>query len=148
MHRRAFTKIIGAGTALLPLSQAQPEPSKPIRVGVVTHAGGAHLSHYFAGLAAAQDCDSVVLSDPSGQSFESARKTLGNKLTATYAKLGEMLRSEKPRMALVTMEAVLASPAIDACLDAGCHVLAEKPSCVRAADFENSPKKRTRRTFT
>ena len=136
MDRRAFTKVIGAGAALLPLSQSRGESEKPIRVGVVTHAGGAHLSHYFAGLAAAQDCDSVVLSDPSGQSFESARKTLGNKLTATYDNLGEMLRSEKPRMALVTMEAVLAPPAIDACLDAGCHVLAEKPSCVRAADFE------------
>ena len=136
MHRRAFTKIIGAGAALLPLSQGQAEPSKPIRVGVVTHPGGAHLGSYFAALAAAQDCDSVVLSDPSGESFASARQTLGNKLTATYKDLAEMLRSEKPRMALVTMEAVLAPPAIDACLDAGCHVLAEKPSCVRAADFE------------
>ena len=136
MQRRAFTRIIGAGAALLPLSQGQSEPSKPIKVGVVTHPGGAHLGSYFAALATAQDCDSVVLSDPSEESFESAQKTLGNKLTGTYKDLAEMLRSEKPRMALVTMEAVLAPPAIDACLDAGCHVLAEKPSCVRAADFE------------
>ena len=33
------------------------------------------------------------------------------------------------------MEAALAPPAISAALDAGCHVLAEKPSCVRADDF-------------
>ena len=147
MQRRAFTKIIGAGAALLPLSQGRAEPAKPIKVGVVTHAGGAHLSHYFAALAAARDCDSVVLSDPSGESFESARETLGNKLTATYAKLGEMLRAERPRMALVTMEAVLAPPAIDACLDAGCHVLAEKPSCVRAADFEKLAAKANERNL-
>ena len=141
MHRRAFTKIIGAGAALLPLSQGQSEPSKPIKVGVVTHPGGAHLGLYFAALAAAQDCDSVVLSDPSGESFESARQALGNKLTGTYKDLAEMLRSEKPRMALVTMEAVLAPPAIEACLEAGCHVLAEKPACVRAADFEKLTRK-------
>jgi len=33
------------------------------------------------------------------------------------------------------MEAVLAPPVIHAALDAGCHVLAEKPACVRPADF-------------
>ena len=136
MHRRAFTKIIGAGGALLPLAQTRAEPAGPIKVGVVTHSGGAHLGLYFAGLAAAQDCHSVVLSDPSGESFDLARQALGDKLTATYGDVAEMLRSEKPRMALVTMEAVLAPLAIEACLDAGCHVLAEKPACVRAADFE------------
>jgi predicted dehydrogenase len=33
------------------------------------------------------------------------------------------------------MEASLTPPVIDKALDAGCHVLAEKPSCVRAEDF-------------
>ena len=40
MQRRAFTRIIGAGAALLPLSQGQAEPSEAIKVGVVTHSGG------------------------------------------------------------------------------------------------------------
>ena len=39
-------------------------------------------------------------------------------------------------MALVTMEAVQSPPVIRAALEANCHVLAEKPSCVRAEDFE------------
>ncbi len=47
-----------------------------------------------------------------------------------------MLAQEKPAMALVTMEARLAPPAISAALDAGCHVMAEKPSCVQVEDFE------------
>ena len=34
------------------------------------------------------------------------------------------------------MEAALSPPVIAAALDAGCHVLAEKPSCVRLSDFE------------
>jgi predicted dehydrogenase len=42
----------------------------------------------------------------------------------------------QPSLALVTMEARLAPPAVNAALSAGCHVLAEKPACVRLADFE------------
>jgi predicted dehydrogenase len=34
------------------------------------------------------------------------------------------------------MESVLAPPAIEAALEAGAHVVAEKPSCLRAADLE------------
>jgi predicted dehydrogenase len=46
-----------------------------------------------------------------------------------------MLKAARPALTLVTMEAALAPPQIEAALDAGSHVLAEKPSCVRAADF-------------
>ena len=38
-------------------------------------------------------------------------------------------------MVLVTMEGVASPPVIDAALEAGCHVLAEKPACIRAEDF-------------
>src|SRR5262249_31470989 len=41
-----------------------------------------------------------------------------------------------PALALITMEARVAPPAVKAALSAGCHVLAEKPACVRIADFE------------
>jgi UDP-N-acetyl-2-amino-2-deoxyglucuronate dehydrogenase len=47
-----------------------------------------------------------------------------------------LLEREKPAMVLVSLEARLAPPVIDAALDAGCHVFAEKPSCVRVEDFE------------
>ena len=46
-----------------------------------------------------------------------------------------MLRKFQPGAVLVSMEADLAPPAIDAALEAGCHVLAEKPACLRADDF-------------
>lgn len=109
---------------------------KQINVGVITHAGGAHLGAYFQALAQAEEVTSVALSDPSGAWAAAARKALGGKFTAVYQKPADMLAREKPVMALVTMEAVLAPPAIDAALEAGCHVFAEKPACVRAEDFE------------
>jgi predicted dehydrogenase len=107
-----------------------------IQAGVITEAGGAHLSNYFSSLAQTEEIASVALCDPSGESESLARKTLGAKLTAVYKDAREMLRREKPKLALVTMEAVHSPPAIDAALDAGCHVLSEKPGCVRLEDFE------------
>lgn len=106
-----------------------------ITVGLMTHAGGAHVGAYLAALAQTEEVTSVVLSDPDGTWAEQARTTLKDKLTGSFRDHREMLRNEPPQMALVTMEAVLAPPVIEAALDAGCHVFAEKPACVRADDF-------------
>ena len=48
-------------------------------------------------------------------------------------------------MVLVSMEAALAPPAINGALEAGCHVLSEKPGCVRATDFEPLVRKAQRK---
>jgi predicted dehydrogenase len=106
-----------------------------IKVGVITHAQGAHLDAYFAALAQTTEAGEVFLADPSGRTAAAARKALGAKLKETRTDVGAMLRKAQPHLALVSMEAALAPPAIDAALEAGCHVLCEKPSCVRAADF-------------
>ncbi len=108
---------------------------KAIKVGVITNAEGAHLDHYFRGLADTGEAEAVVLADPSGRTAALAEKVLGAKLKGVYRDTAEMLGKEKPAMALVSLEAALAPPAIDAALEAGCHVLAEKPACIRAADF-------------
>ena len=105
------------------------------QVITLTNAGGAHLNSYFPALAATPEADAVVLADPDGRWEGDARKALGAKLKATYRDVGEMLRKERPGMALVSLEAALAPPVIDRALEAGCHVFCEKPSCVRAADF-------------
>lgn len=108
----------------------------PIPVAILTHAGGPHLDAYFTALAASTEVSEVSVADPSGSTFAAAQKALGPKLKATGKDIPTVLREAKPVMALVTMEAVLAPPAIDAALEQGCHVLAEKPACVRATDFE------------
>lgn len=114
---------------------------KAITVGVITHKQGAHLGAYFPALAQTEEAAAVVLADPGGHTVAQAKKALGAKLKGTYTDVGAMLRKEAPGMVLVSMEAALAPPAIDAALDAGCHVLCEKPSCVRAADFAGLARK-------
>jgi predicted dehydrogenase len=117
----------------VPFSAVQIMPG--ITVAVLTNAGGAHLDVYLAGLAVAEEVDGVVVADPSGASEVAAGKVLGGKLKGFEREYAKALAGYRPGMALVTMEAVQAPPVIQLALEANCHVLAEKPSCVRAEDF-------------
>jgi predicted dehydrogenase len=108
---------------------------KAIKVGVLTQAEGAHLADYFSALAKIEEVAAVALSDPSERTVEAARKALGEKLQEVHKSPAGLLKRFDPQMALVSLEAVEAPPVIDAALEAGCHVFAEKPSCTRAEDF-------------
>lgn len=136
MQRRSFAKMLGAGAALLPAAAAGSTDRGRIKVGVITHSGGAHLGAYFSALAETDEVAAVSLSDPGGQNIAAAREALGEKLSAVYDDPASLVRQGEPAMALVSMEAALAPPAIQIALEAGCHVMAEKPACVRIEDFE------------
>lgn len=112
-----------------------------IKVALLTHAGGAHVGAYLAALAAADRCEEVILADPDGRWAADAQRVLGDKLKHVERDQAEALRKHDPQLALITMEARLVPPVIDTALEAGCHVFAEKPSCVRAEDFEPLVKK-------
>ena len=107
-----------------------------MKVAVLTHSGGAHLSAYFSALAEAKECDKVVLADPDHRWADEARKTLGDKLSCTYADSTQLLVKEIPKLCMVSMEAKLAPPVIEAALNSGSHVFAEKPGCVTLDQFE------------
>ena len=109
---------------------------KRISAGFITNAEGAHLGAYFEALARTEEVDAVYLADTSGGTIPQARKVLGEKLKGTFADVQEMLGAAKPAMVVVSLESALAPAAIHAALDAGCHVFAEKPACVRVEDFE------------
>ncbi len=132
---KRLTPALIVSACLLAIGSATAQTSENVVVAVITNAGGAHLSAYFSALAQAEEVTSVVLSDPSGKTVEKAREALGKKLTAVYTDPAKMLAKEKPVMAMVSLEAKLAPPAIDLALDAGCHVMAEKPACLNAEDF-------------
>jgi UDP-N-acetyl-2-amino-2-deoxyglucuronate dehydrogenase len=106
-----------------------------IAVGLITNPEGAHLANYLAALAETGEVAGVALADSTGQTEEMARQALGDKLRGSYRDAATMLRETKPALALVTLEAALSPPAIDAALEFGCHVLAEKPACLKADDF-------------
>lgn len=118
---------------------------KTINVGVITQAEGAHLPDYFDALAKSAETESVSLADDSGKIEALARKILGSKLKATHKDTATLLKEAAPQLVIVSLESALAPPAIDAALEAGCHVVAEKPSCTRAADMERLVQKAQRK---
>src|SRR5258706_2793011 len=128
MNRRTFTQALAAS--------AVAAQEKRIGVALLTHAGGPHLAAYLEGLAKTDEVSAVYLSDPDGQVESAARQALGAKLEASFRSPDELFTRRKPPMALVTMEALLAPPAVRSALSAGCDVLAQKPACVKLADFE------------
>jgi predicted dehydrogenase len=107
-----------------------------ITVAVLTSPGGAHLDLYCAGLAVTEAVEAVVVADPSGECEALVRAQLGAKLVRFERDYAQALSGPVPALALITLEAVLAPPVIQAALEANCHVLAEKPACIRAEDFE------------
>lgn len=110
-------------------------PDKSLSVGLIIQPQGAHLAAYLEALSQTKEVDSVFLADETGETEGQAKKILGEKLQRTYRDTKTMLREAKPKMALVSLEAMTAPTEIDAALEAGCHVLSEKPACVRAEDF-------------
>jgi len=114
---------------------AVPALQKPFRAALITHSGGPHLSAYVPALAETTEVTQLSVSDPSGEIVPAAKKAWGSRMTAVYQDPAELFRKEKPNLALITMEAALSPPVIAAALDAGCHVLAEKPACLQASDF-------------
>lgn len=108
---------------------------KRIPVGIITNSEGAHLGAYFEALARTEEVEAVFLADSGGGTIPQATKVLGEKLKATFRDTKEMLHTGQPVMAVVSLEAALAPPEIDAALEAGCHVFTEKPACVRVEDF-------------
>ena len=108
---------------------------KAIPVAIITNADGTHLDNFLPSLATIEEVESIALVDPSGATVAQARKGLGAKLREVHKNAADMYKKFRPAMALVSLEPRLTPPAINAALDAGCHVLSEKPGCVRVEDF-------------
>lgn len=133
LFSRVPFSVVAIGMCLV-LPHATAEET-PCTVALITHAGGTHVELYLRALAQADDVDAVVLADADGKYEPAARAALDARLAKVYTDYSELLKNETCRMALVSMEAKLAPAAIDAALDAGCHVMAEKPACTSADDF-------------
>ncbi len=131
MLRRTFTTLSAAQMAALAAPSGQQT-----EVALITHADGPHLGAYIEALAKVPEAGTVSLCDASGGAVAAVKKGLGEKLEDVYKSPKELFAARKPSIALITMEAAIAPPAISAALDAGCHVMAEKPACVRVEDFE------------
>lgn len=107
-----------------------------IKVGVLTEVQGAHLAEFFSALAETPEAVQVAVADPSGMSRPQAEELLKGKLQGMYGTHAELLEKFQPHLVIVTLEPRNSPAAIAAALSAGCHVLSEKPGCLKAEEFE------------
>lgn len=140
-QRRDFLKY--STTALLGASLADTSlllsrEAGPIKVGVITEPTGTHMSGYFKALATCSGIKQVVVAGTPGQDFQKAQELLGEqgRNLRPYSDYREMLDKVRPQMALISTEAYHAPERIEAALNAGCHVLTEKPPCTGVSQFE------------
>ena len=109
-----------------------------LRVGIIAEPTGAHLGPLSVSLARCRGVAEVALADATGQTFEKEAGIFQRRPAPlrTFRDPAEMLRGFQPQLAVVTLEAHRSAAAIGAALQSGCHVLAEKPACARAEEFE------------
>src|SRR5580700_2901160 len=72
-------------------------------VALITNDQGAHVSAYLPALAECKEVSGVVLADSSGRTFAAARRTLGNRLVATFSTTRELLAHHRPNLALISL---------------------------------------------
>src|ERR1039458_9663347 len=102
-----------------------------IKVAFLTEADGAHTEIYVDCLVSSRGIARISISDPSGK----AQGRAGARAKG-YPDYRELLREERPDLAVISFVPDHAPEAIEAALKANSHVLAEKPACVRSQDFE------------
>ena len=105
------------------------------RVAFVTEQGAAHRALYQEAMRDNARIEEVVLMDPEGATFEESRGACGAKVRAAETTVEGLLRRAKPDLAIVSLIAAHAPAVIEPLLDAGVHVMAEKPACTHPDQF-------------
>ena len=144
MQRRTFLKqagVVGSGLVVSTADMGRGAAATgDIRVGIITEPRGPHLSIYLKAFATTRGIERVAIADASSTTFKDAKTALGSRgaTLETFTDYRKMLADFRPQLALVTLAADHAPEPILAALESGCHVVAEKPACVRASDFERA----------
>ena len=105
-------------------------------VALITEEGAAHQQPYRDAIRDLDIIERAELMDPGGATFADSMATVGGKAGGTHTTVDSLLAAGKPDMAIVTMIAAHAPDVIRPLLEAGVHVMAEKPACVNVGQFE------------
>ena len=135
-RRRALGGLAALAAVPANAYRVRAGTEEPITAGVLTEATGGHLRSYLQGFASARGVTRVAVSDPTAKKFDQAKAILGDRLSGLYRSHHEMLQKARPKLAVVTLEGHHSPPVTRMALEAGSHVITEKPGCARLEDFE------------
>lgn len=136
---RARTNLLIALTLLLSSvgSRAESRDEPQIDVGVITEPTAHHRTAWLSILGALDGVRSVAVVDPTGETLVDAKQRLGNRFHGDgFRDVGQMLAAIRPHLTFVTTEGENAPAAVMAALEAGSHVVTEKPGCTKLEQFE------------
>lgn len=109
-----------------------------LKLALITELGAPHLEIYLDCIATASGIGTVAVADSSGAVFDPAKERLSGRFGSIpgYSDYRELLQAQKPDLAIISFPPNDAPVAIATALNANCHVLSEKPGCVRLVEFE------------
>ena len=103
---------------------------KPLEMAIIVEPTAWHVPGWIGRLADRDDVTRVYLSDPTGETESAAREAFGERLAGVFESPAALFQTARPDVAVVTLEPQHTPAACEAALDAGCHVLYEKPGAV------------------
>ena len=106
-----------------------------LTVAVIVEPTAWHVSGWMSRLADRDDVERVYLSDPTGETEPEARAVFGDRLSAVFPSPETLFDAAQPEVAFITLEPQRTPHACAVALEAGSHVLYEKPGAVTAADL-------------
>src|SRR5262245_42488230 len=109
----------------------------PVHVALITEPSAAHVDLYLYSLARCQGVARVSVAGKTGLNSAQLKEALAERFddAVFYESLQDLLQHDRPDFALITLEAGHSPEVIRQVLEAGCHVLSEKPACVRWEAF-------------
>ena len=107
----------------------------PLDVALVVEPTAWHVAGWISRLADRDDIGRVYLSDPTGQTEAEARAAFGDRLSAVFPSPERLFDGAQPEAAFITLEPQRTPHACGVALEAGSHVLYEKPGAVAARDL-------------
>jgi len=112
-------------------------PKSPIDVGLIMEPTASHINGYLEVLAARKGVRSISVAVADKSVLENAKRQLGNRFYGNgFMDAKQMLMKVRPALTIITTEGAHAPAAIRAALEAGSHVLTEKPGCTKLEQFE------------
>jgi predicted dehydrogenase len=134
-YLRQSATILAAG-ALSRIAVAEAGHKPLINIGLITEPTASHRTGYLNVLASCEGVRSVSVVDHTETTFEDSKRRLADRFGRAYKDARQMLAAVRPELTVVTTEGHNAPAAVTAALSAGSHVLTEKPSCTKLAQFE------------